>query len=78
MVEQAEYNFFQREKVECQLPELYHKIGEGQWLYIVTQRITVTYFASCRWFFGELFYHQIITYWLSLIRSSSLLIYNQR
>uniref|UniRef100_H2MMA3 Voltage-gated potassium channel subunit beta-1 n=1 Tax=Oryzias latipes TaxID=8090 RepID=H2MMA3_ORYLA len=27
--EQAEYNFFQREKVETQLPELYHKIGVG-------------------------------------------------
>uniref|UniRef100_A0A8C7UX77 Potassium voltage-gated channel, shaker-related subfamily, beta member 1 b n=1 Tax=Oncorhynchus mykiss TaxID=8022 RepID=A0A8C7UX77_ONCMY len=25
--EQAEYNFFQRDKVETQLPELYHKIG---------------------------------------------------
>ena len=25
--EQAEYHFFQREKVETQLPELYHKIG---------------------------------------------------
>uniref|UniRef100_A0A8C7MZM6 Voltage-gated potassium channel subunit beta-1 n=1 Tax=Oncorhynchus kisutch TaxID=8019 RepID=A0A8C7MZM6_ONCKI len=27
--EQAEYNFFQRDKVETQLPELYHKIGVG-------------------------------------------------
>lgn len=27
--EQAEYHFFQRDKVETQLPELYHKIGEG-------------------------------------------------
>uniref|UniRef100_A0A4W4EM90 Potassium voltage-gated channel subfamily A regulatory beta subunit 1b n=1 Tax=Electrophorus electricus TaxID=8005 RepID=A0A4W4EM90_ELEEL len=27
--EQAEYHFFQREKVEVQLPELYHKIGVG-------------------------------------------------
>uniref|UniRef100_A0A8C7V691 Potassium voltage-gated channel, shaker-related subfamily, beta member 1 b n=1 Tax=Oncorhynchus mykiss TaxID=8022 RepID=A0A8C7V691_ONCMY len=26
--EQAEYNFFQRDKVETQLPELYHKIGK--------------------------------------------------
>lgn len=26
--EQAEYHFFQREKVETQLPELYHKIGQ--------------------------------------------------
>ena len=26
--EQAEYHFFQREKVETQLPELYHKIGK--------------------------------------------------
>lgn len=26
--EQAEYHLFQREKVEVQLPELYHKIGE--------------------------------------------------
>uniref|UniRef100_A0A8C5D2F2 NADP-dependent oxidoreductase domain-containing protein n=1 Tax=Gadus morhua TaxID=8049 RepID=A0A8C5D2F2_GADMO len=27
--EQAEYHMFQREKVEVQLPELYHKIGES-------------------------------------------------
>ncbi|XP_042299954.1 voltage-gated potassium channel subunit beta-3-like, partial [Sceloporus undulatus] len=27
--EQAEYHMFQREKVETQLPELYHKIGVG-------------------------------------------------
>ncbi|CAJ0930027.1 unnamed protein product [Ranitomeya imitator] len=27
--EQAEYHLFQREKVETQLPELYHKIGVG-------------------------------------------------
>uniref|UniRef100_A0A4W4G3K2 NADP-dependent oxidoreductase domain-containing protein n=1 Tax=Electrophorus electricus TaxID=8005 RepID=A0A4W4G3K2_ELEEL len=27
--EQAEYHYFQREKVEVQLPELYHKIGVG-------------------------------------------------
>ncbi|KAK3513297.1 hypothetical protein QTP70_009784 [Hemibagrus guttatus] len=27
--EQAEYHFFQRDKVEVQLPELYHKIGVG-------------------------------------------------
>ncbi|KAM6949208.1 voltage-gated potassium channel subunit beta-3-like [Aplochiton taeniatus] len=27
--EQAEYNYFQREKVELHLPELYHKIGVG-------------------------------------------------
>uniref|UniRef100_A0A8C7VY79 Voltage-gated potassium channel subunit beta-1 n=1 Tax=Oncorhynchus mykiss TaxID=8022 RepID=A0A8C7VY79_ONCMY len=27
--EQAEYHFFQRDKVETQLPELYHKIGVG-------------------------------------------------
>ncbi|XP_017277828.2 voltage-gated potassium channel subunit beta-2 isoform X1 [Kryptolebias marmoratus] len=27
--EQAEYHFFQREKVETQLPEIYHKIGVG-------------------------------------------------
>uniref|UniRef100_A0A670Z981 Potassium voltage-gated channel subfamily A regulatory beta subunit 3 n=1 Tax=Pseudonaja textilis TaxID=8673 RepID=A0A670Z981_PSETE len=27
--EQAEYHMFQREKVESQLPELYHKIGVG-------------------------------------------------
>lgn len=26
--EQAEYHLFQREKVEIQLPELYHKIGK--------------------------------------------------
>lgn len=28
--EQAEYHMFQREKVEVQLPELFHKIGERQ------------------------------------------------
>lgn len=28
MCEQAEYHLFQREKVEVQLPELYHKIGK--------------------------------------------------
>lgn len=28
--EQAEYHLFQREKVEVQLPELYHKIGMCQ------------------------------------------------
>lgn len=27
--EQAEYHLFQREKVEVQLPELYHKIGNA-------------------------------------------------
>lgn len=27
--EQAEYHYFQRDKVEVQLPELYHKIGES-------------------------------------------------
>ncbi|MGH0188958.1 UNVERIFIED_CONTAM: hypothetical protein FKN15_032478 [Acipenser sinensis] len=27
--EQAEYNLFQRDKVEVQLPELFHKIGES-------------------------------------------------
>ncbi|XP_034146183.1 voltage-gated potassium channel subunit beta-3 isoform X3 [Esox lucius] len=27
--EQAEYHYFQRDKVEIQLPELYHKIGVG-------------------------------------------------
>lgn len=27
--EQAEYHLFQREKVEVQLPELYHKIGKS-------------------------------------------------
>ncbi|KTG41161.1 hypothetical protein cypCar_00004846, partial [Cyprinus carpio] len=34
--EQAEYHYFQRDKVEVQLPELYHKIGQStrgyQWL----------------------------------------------
>ncbi|XP_041377448.1 voltage-gated potassium channel subunit beta-2-like isoform X2 [Gigantopelta aegis] len=29
VAEQAEYHFYQREKVEIQLPELYHKIGIG-------------------------------------------------
>ncbi|CDQ63006.1 unnamed protein product [Oncorhynchus mykiss] len=29
--EQAEYHMFQREKVEVQLPELFHKIGEWSW-----------------------------------------------
>lgn len=28
--EQAEYHMFQRDKVETQLPELYHKIGMGE------------------------------------------------
>lgn len=32
--EQAEYHMFQREKVEVQLPELSHKIGECFWLKI--------------------------------------------
>lgn len=27
IAEQAEYHLFQREKVELQMPELYHKIG---------------------------------------------------
>lgn len=27
--EQAEYHYFQRDKVEVQLPELYHKIGQA-------------------------------------------------
>lgn len=31
IAEQAEYNLFQREKVELQMPELYHKIGERCW-----------------------------------------------
>ncbi len=28
IAEQAEYHLFQREKVELQMPELYHKIGK--------------------------------------------------
>ncbi len=28
--EQAEYHLFQRDKVEMQLPELYHKIGKNK------------------------------------------------
>lgn len=31
--EQAEYHYFQRDKVEVQLPELYHKIGQTTALY---------------------------------------------
>lgn len=27
--EQAEYHYFHRDKVEVQLPELYHKIGQA-------------------------------------------------
>lgn len=27
--EQAEYHYFKRDKVEVQLPELYHKIGQS-------------------------------------------------
>ena len=27
VAEQAEYNFFQRDKVELHMPEMYHKIG---------------------------------------------------
>lgn len=30
--EQAEYHYFQRDKVEVQLPELYHKIGQSSTL----------------------------------------------
>lgn len=30
--EQAEYHYFQRDKVEVQLPELYHKIGQASTL----------------------------------------------
>lgn len=33
--EQAEYHLFQREKVEVQLPELYHKIGKCYLLCVV-------------------------------------------
>ena len=29
IAEQAEYHLFQREKVEMQMPELYHKIGKN-------------------------------------------------
>lgn len=29
IVEQAEYHLFQREKVEVQMPELFHKIGNA-------------------------------------------------
>lgn len=32
--EQAEYHFFQRDKVETQLPELYHKIGKCSGLFL--------------------------------------------
>lgn len=34
--EQAEYHLFQREKVEVQLPELYHKIGMCQSSKLIT------------------------------------------
>lgn len=34
--EQAEYHMFQREKVEVQLPELSHKIGECFWVRITS------------------------------------------
>lgn len=34
--EQAEYHMFQREKVEVQLPELSHKIGECLWVRITS------------------------------------------
>lgn len=37
--EQAEYHLFQREKVEVQLPELYHKIGE----YSLTRQNEITF-----------------------------------
>uniref|UniRef100_A0A3Q2XR37 Potassium voltage-gated channel subfamily A regulatory beta subunit 3 n=1 Tax=Hippocampus comes TaxID=109280 RepID=A0A3Q2XR37_HIPCM len=36
--EQAEYNYFQRDKVELHLPELYHKIGTPPHTHTHTQR----------------------------------------
>ena len=35
IAEQAEYHLFQRDKVELQMPELYHKIGKCLSLYLV-------------------------------------------
>lgn len=40
MCEQAEYHYFQRDKVELHLPELYHKIGTAV-LHSTTQYYTV-------------------------------------
>ncbi|XP_053574264.1 voltage-gated potassium channel subunit beta-3 [Bombina bombina] len=46
--EQAEYHLFQREKVETQLPELYHKIGVGSmtWSPLACGLITGKYSES--------------------------------
>ncbi|XP_053319137.1 voltage-gated potassium channel subunit beta-3 [Spea bombifrons] len=46
--EQAEYHLFQREKVETQLPELYHKIGVGSmtWSPLACGLITGKYAES--------------------------------
>lgn len=42
--EQAEYHFFQRDKVETQLPELYHKIGESSQTFPAS--VNVGYFVN--------------------------------
>lgn len=42
--EQAEYHFFQRDKVETQLPELYHKIGKSSQTFPAP--VNVGYFLS--------------------------------
>ena len=44
--EQAEYHFFQREKVETQLPELYHKIGGLREMYTWNIQATVCYIST--------------------------------
>lgn len=41
--EQAEYHYFQRDKVEVQLPELYHKIGQ-------TSSVSQLYLSLCSQF----------------------------
>lgn len=50
--EQAEYHFFQRDKVETQLPELYHKIGKSITRFCSSQASLNTFravidFVSC-------------------------------
>ncbi|CAB1317109.1 unnamed protein product, partial [Coregonus sp. 'balchen'] len=44
--EQAEYHFFQRDKVETQLPELYHKIGKLHLYWTVYAVVLKGYFTT--------------------------------
>ena len=54
--EQAEYHYFQRDKVEVQLPELYHKIGQ------ISTRLTAQFiFIFLNWRF-VLFHSNVHNY----------------